>query len=487
MTHDSSTSTEATTVEAAIGGRAFPNARGRLPGVTLQDLPEPQPLRRLLGPGVVGAAIGLASGEFILWPYISAHVGLVFLWGAVVGVIFQFFINMEIERYTLATGETALTGFSRLWRHWTLVFVVLAVLSNMWPGWATSSATVFTYAIGGGDPTWIAIAELVTIGVILTIAPFIYRWVERIEFLKVGAVLVLIGVALAIAVTADGYSGLGDTVTNPGLPTDLGFALILGALAYAGAGGGQNLVQSNWIRDKGFGMGARMPKLVSPITGEPVAKPSTGYVFPPDAGNLSRWRAWWKVANTEQLVSFVLITIVTITVTSLLAYSTLFGQDPPNDVSFIQLEGEALNDRLGWFGTFFWVIGAYSLFAAALGILDYMGRLVSDSVKVSYLPGSGWWTEAKLYVAVVWAHIVVGSAILLSGFDQPLVLLVISASVAGVMMFIYSGLLIKLNRRTLPRPIQIGGWRMGVMSLVFLFFAAFSVLTVIDQIRDKFF
>jgi hypothetical protein len=487
MTHDSSTSTEATTVEAAIGGRAFPNAKGRLPGVTLQDLPEPQPLRRLLGPGVVGAAIGLASGEFILWPYISAHVGLVFLWGAVIGVIFQFFINMEIERYTLATGETALTGFSRLWRHWTLVFVVLAVMSNMWPGWATSSATVFTYAIGGGEPRWIAIGELVTIGVILTVAPFIYRWVERIEFLKVGAVVVLIGVALAIAVTADGYSGLGDSVTNPGLPTDLGFALILGALAYAGAGGGQNLVQSNWIRDKGFGMGARMPKLVSPITGEPVTKPSTGYMFPPDAGNLARWRAWWKVANTEQLVSFVLITIVTITVTSLLAYSTLFGQDPPNDVSFIQLEGEALNDRLGWFGTFFWVIGAYSLFAAALGILDYMGRLVSDSVKVSYLPGSGWWTEAKLYVAVVWAHIVVGSGILLSGFDQPLVLLVISASVAGVMMFIYSGLLIKLNRRSLPRPIQIGGWRMGVMGLVFLFFAVFSVLTVIDQVMDKFF
>jgi len=33
-------------------------------------------------------------------------------------VVTQFFINMEIERYTLATGETALTGFSRYWRHW---------------------------------------------------------------------------------------------------------------------------------------------------------------------------------------------------------------------------------------------------------------------------------------------------------------------------------------------------------------------------------
>ncbi|HEU5158493.1 MAG TPA: Nramp family divalent metal transporter [Streptosporangiaceae bacterium] len=487
MTHDSSTTTDTATVEAALGGRGFPDARGRLPGVTLQDLPEPLPLRRLLGPGVVGAAIGLASGEFILWPYISAHVGMIFLWGAFIGVIFQFLINMEIERYTLATGETALTGFSRLWRHWTLVFVLLAVMSNMWPGWATSSATVFTYAVGGGDPTWIAIGELVLIGVILTVAPFIYRWVERIEFVKVAAVLVLIGVALAIAVTADGYRGLGDSVTNPGLPTDLGFALILGALAYAGAGGGQNLVQSNWIRDKGFGMGARMPKLVSPITREPVAKPSTGFMFPPTPDNLSRWRAWWKVANTEQLVSFVLITLVTITLTSLLAYSTLFGEDPPNDVSFLKLEGDALNDRLGWFGTFFWVIGAYSLFAAALGILDYMGRLVSDSIKVSYLPGSAWWTEAKLYVAVVWAHIVVGSGILLSGFDQPLVLLVISASVAGVMMFIYSGLLMKLNRRSLPRQIQIRGWRLGAMGTVFLFFAVFSVLTVIDQIRDKFF
>ena len=28
----------------------------------------------------------------------------------------QFFINMEVERYTLATGETAITGFQRPWR-----------------------------------------------------------------------------------------------------------------------------------------------------------------------------------------------------------------------------------------------------------------------------------------------------------------------------------------------------------------------------------
>jgi hypothetical protein len=200
---------------------------------------------------------------------------------------------------------------------------------------------------------------------------------------------------------------------------------------------------------------------------------------------MARWRAWWKVANIEQLVSFVLITIVTIVLTSLLAYATMYGQDPPNDVSFLQQEGEVLGERFGWVGRFFWIIGAYSLFAAALGILDYMGRLVSDAVKVTYLAGSNRWSESKLYVTVVWAHIVVGAVILLGGFDQPLVLLIISAAVAGVMMFIYSGLLVVLNRRALPGPIRVRGWRLGVMCLVFVFFGCFSVLTLIDQISDK--
>src|SRR5918992_1020919 len=239
MTHDSSTSTEATTVEAAIGGRAFPNARGRLPGVTLQDLPEPQPLRRLLGPGVVGAAIGLASGEFILWPYISAHVGLVFLWGAVVGVIFQFFINMEIERYTLATGETALTGFSRLWRHWGLVFAILAYFANLWPAWATSSATLISYIFGGSAPV-IAIVILILIGLILTLAPVVYNALERAELLKVVAVLVLIVVGALVAI-GPAWADVPQIVTRAQFPAaELGFAVLMGALAFAGAGGGQN-------------------------------------------------------------------------------------------------------------------------------------------------------------------------------------------------------------------------------------------------------
>ena len=61
--------------------------------------------------------------------------GLVFLWGALLGVMTQFFLNMEIERYTLATGETAVTGFNRFWKHWGLVLAILVYFANLWPGW----------------------------------------------------------------------------------------------------------------------------------------------------------------------------------------------------------------------------------------------------------------------------------------------------------------------------------------------------------------
>ena len=61
-----------------------------LPAVGYRDLPDALPLRTVIGPGIVSIGIGLASGEFIIWPYISSLVGLAFLWAAIVAVVTQF-------------------------------------------------------------------------------------------------------------------------------------------------------------------------------------------------------------------------------------------------------------------------------------------------------------------------------------------------------------------------------------------------------------
>ena len=124
-------------------------------------------MRHIIGPGIVAAAVGLGSSEFVIFPYIASQAGLTFLWAAVVGVTIQYFLNTEIERYTLATGETVLTGFSRLGRHWGLVLAILGILHSLWPGWANGSATMVTYLVGG-DVRWITIGMLITVGLMLT-------------------------------------------------------------------------------------------------------------------------------------------------------------------------------------------------------------------------------------------------------------------------------------------------------------------------------
>jgi hypothetical protein len=462
----------------------FPTKHLAAPSV--RDMPDaPASFRHVIGPGIIAAGVGMASGEFILYPYIASQVGLVFVWAAFVGLATQYFLNMEIERYTLATGETALTGFSRYWRHWGLVFAVMAYFANIWPGWATSSATLVTYLVGGSVVP-IAIGMLLLIGVTLTLAPVVYQALEKIEMFKVAAVLLLIVVASVFAIGADAWADAPQIITQAGLPAEeLGFALLLGALAFAGAGGGQNLCQSNWIRDKRFGMGAYVPRIVSPVTGHPEAAPSTGFVFEPTPENLGRWRRWWRFANIEQLTTFVLISFLCILFTSLLAYATVFGQEGlASDISFLEAEGNALNDSVGgWFGTFFWVIGAISLFAAALGIVDYTSRLGADVLKTAYLKDAN---ESKIYFALVWGLVLIGCIVLLSGLDQPLVLLVISAVTGGLMMFMYSALLLLLNRRTLPPEIRPGMGRVAALVWAFLLFGFLSVLTFNEQLRNLF-
>jgi hypothetical protein len=79
-----------------------------------------------------------------------------------------------------------------------------------------------------------------------------------------------------------------------------------------------------------------------------------------------------------------------------------------------------------------------------------------------------------------------GIAILASGFDQPLVLLVLSACLNGIVMFIYSILLIRLNRGGLPRAIRVRGFRLGALGFAVVFYGFFAGWYVITQVGELF-
>ncbi|MFI0357412.1 Nramp family divalent metal transporter [Actinomadura sp. 9N407] len=452
-----------------------------------RDLPEPMPLRRMVGPGIVAVGIGLAAGEIILWPYLTSIGGLGLLWLALIALVMQFVINMEIERYTLATGQTAVAGFSRWWKGWGVLICLAGAFQYVWPGWATSGSTVFTYLVGGGDPVWISVATLFVIGVLLTFSKVIYRTVERVEMVKVALTLFFLVVAVVFVISLSSWGeGAEKTVTGFGrIPEGITFTMILSALGAAGAGGVHNLVLSNWIRDKRYGMGVHVPRLVSPITGKEEASGGDRFAFPEDEENLARWRIWWKRANIEHFTTFFLVCIATIGIMSLLAYETLFGRDDlESDTSFLRIQGDIFAAEVGeWVKILFFAIAAVSLWAAAMGLLDVIGRVAGDFLRRNYLMDSTRWTEARIYLAVVWAEIVLGSIILLSGFDQPIGLLLVSTCAASVVTLLYSILLVRLNIKDLPRAIRMRGVRLTTMVIAICFYGFFAIAMIVTQIQ----
>jgi len=467
-----------------------PAPNGNLPPMPYREMPEPLPLAKVLGPSVILAGLGVGSGEYILWPFMTSTVGLGFLWAAALSVTIQYFLNMEIERYTLATGETAVAGFVRFWKPWGIIFCLFTIVPNMWPGWGTSGVTILTFLLGGGNVPLITIGILVASGIALTASPVVYQTLERAQFFKVGLTLVFLAIAIVAAISPSAWAELPSAVvTHVGWfpdPSVLPVSLVLSGLVFAGAGGVNNLAQSNWIRDKGFGMGIYIPRIVSPITGEEVAAPATGSMVRQDAENLRRFWGWWTVANKEQLVSFWFICVFSITVFSTLAYSTVFGQNISGsaNLAFIKAEGEVLKTIVApWFGTFFWVFGSLSMILVALGTIDYIARIVADVLKTVYLGSSQRWSESRIYFVVAWLTIIAGSIILLSGFNQPLILLVIAACLNGMVMFVYSILLIQLNRRALPPALRVGGLRLGMLLLATVFYGFFAGWLILVQVR----
>ncbi|MBP7119470.1 Nramp family divalent metal transporter, partial [Candidatus Woesebacteria bacterium] len=115
----------------------------KLPSLKKAQLPKAPPLTKLLGPSFILLGLGLGSGEIILWPFLASKYGLGLIWGALIGITLQFFLNMEIARYTLVTGESIFVGFSRKFGRIAPVWFIFATLVPwMWPGIAAASANL---------------------------------------------------------------------------------------------------------------------------------------------------------------------------------------------------------------------------------------------------------------------------------------------------------------------------------------------------------
>src|SRR3989338_1417131 len=140
-----------------------------------KPFPPAIPLKKILGPSFIILALGLGSGEVILWPFLSSNYGLGIAWGALIGITFQFFINMEIERYALVKGESVFVGLNKMFPWAAYWFIISTFIGFGLPGIIAASAHVLGFIIGVEQFQWIAIIFLIAIGLILSFGKTVYN------------------------------------------------------------------------------------------------------------------------------------------------------------------------------------------------------------------------------------------------------------------------------------------------------------------------
>jgi len=474
---------------------------GRLSPLECKDLPEPISTKKILmsGPSIIILAMGLGSGEFIMFPTLTLKYGFVILWAAWLGFLTQYIVNTEIERYTLATGETVLTGFSRIWKPWAWIFLVCNILPWMWPGWAMGGAQCFSFFLDV-NAIWLAIGGLILVGLVLSLCPFIYWITKRAQstlilhstyktIKGIQLVLILLAIIVMLIITifvfqADTFLDmLAGSVHVGYIPEDIDFSLFLTAIVFAGAGGTLNLAQSEYIRESGYGLCKYVRRSTSGLTGEEEPVPSTGFFFRCSKENLMKWKNWWRSVRIEHLCVFFITGIIGVFLLSFIAYSTLYGSEVGSGMTFVAKMGDTLGARYGPIvRILFFLMGAAILFTSELGILDATCRISADILKTNTkIPFS----KTVCYLGFLWLEILLGIGILVSGIHEPVLLLKIAGSLSGIVMVLYSAILLYSNSgRLLGKPISIRGFAFVGMCWAVGFYGYFSLALIKDIIQE---
>ena len=105
------------------------------PALTPKDLPAPPKWWKAVGVGIIVTGMAMGTGELVMWPNLVIQYGLAILWFALVGITLQYFINQEIARATMATGESFFTSSGRLIRWSPLFWLGSVILLYIWDYW----------------------------------------------------------------------------------------------------------------------------------------------------------------------------------------------------------------------------------------------------------------------------------------------------------------------------------------------------------------
>jgi hypothetical protein len=472
-------------------GDRLPATHGELPMWEVAELPAAPPfgfrnMMRVIGPGAIMAATSIGGGEWLVGPAAAVKYSSSIFLIVTLAIILQVIFNLEAIRYTLYTGEPIYGGIMRLKpgpRFWAGFYTALGFFQLGWPALAGTAAAALLSAwlgrlVEAGDrpmQIWITIGLIFAVVLILSFGGTIERMLEYFAWTMLAVVFgFLLFVNLAYVPMAHWWETLTGFFKFSGIPRPIDWGLIGALAATAGSGGIGNLTVSNWIRDKGFGMGAHVGAIPSAIGGVEIQLSHVGKVFAVNEASLVRWREWMRYVHADQIWVWGLFCFLGMYLNvNLATYIVPRGTDLQG-LAAGAYQAKYLAERIWpgfWFVTLF--NGFWVLFKTQLGNTDILVRTVTDALWMASGRLRDWRIGIqRIYYGIliafsIWGVLVVRSA-------SPMRLFTILANIAGIVLVIAGIQIFIVNRRFLPREVRASRWRELGLLLCVAFYAFFS-------------
>lgn len=511
-----------------------------LPAWGLGSLPDPKPIswrnwKNFIGPGIVIMGASVGGGEWLFGPEVTARYGGGLMWLATVAIIVQVFYNIECGRYALYCGEPILTGFLRTKPgpiFWVVFFLMLSIGAVV-PGLAFHAASVIASLILDRPPSGSDRFFVLSLGygcLVVIVLPVLFggKIYNMLQFIMTIKVLFVLGFLLVMGVwlvspeswlnVFSGFLKFG-TVPSADAPAgqpvvnafsfwlsqgrwpsiELEHIAVLAAFAgVAGGGGLSNSMYSNYVRDKGWGMGSQVGAIPSAIGGKNIQLSHLGKVFPLTEENQRRWRVWWKYILTDQAFVWAPGCFVGMALPALLSMefarqSPLFGQPVRFEWATAVISADGLRHAPGLsagLAQLLWVltllVGLAVLLPSQMFVVEEVCRRWTDVI---------WSANARvrdrmqrhqvkhIYYTILASYVTwcLISLYLFGIYGTPKLMFLVVASLGNVAIGVTSFHLLWVNVRLLPRPLRPRWYHRVGLACCGIFYLGLAVVVFIEK------
>jgi manganese transport protein len=428
---------------------------------------------RYVGPGLILTAGIVGTGELVLTPRVAAEHGFTLLWLIVLGCMVKVFVQIELGRYAVATGETTLQALDSLpgprlgasWMLWIWLPVFVAMISVV-GGMLGATAQVLKMFGLNLDPRLVVVLLGLSLSGLLGWGR--YRLVEGFS---TGLVAVFM-IATAFAVVALQWTEYRVTAAQIAsgftfqLPSN--FAAAFAAFGIIGVGAAELLYYPYWCLEKGYA------RRVGPRTNG-------------DAVWLERAKGWLWVMRVDAWSSMVVYTLATVAF-YLLGAAILHAKElQVSNQDLVPTLAHMYLESFGPLGLSLFLIGAIAtLYSTAFAATASNARLLADALGLFGLARRR--SEDASYLSRIRLCSIglpVYATVLYLAWPQPVTLIIISGIGQAILLPFLGGAALYLRYRRLRPELRPGRLFTLMLWLSAACFTAVGLWQLLDEIRKR--